>query len=145
MGGSVNSSNDDDTLQIKNTILGEGLEGKVLLTGYLNDDKVGEYYRNASGYIFPSYNEGFGLPMLEAMRFNLPIAAANNTCLPEIGKDAAIYFDPYNLDDLAGSIQKIITRDKDVLEALARQSAVLSSFSWDKAALEITAICCSIS
>ena len=141
VGGSGNSSNDDDTFDIKNSILEEHLEGKVLLTGYLNDDEVGAYYRNASGYIFPSYNEGFGLPMLEAMRFNLPIAAANNTCLPEIGKDAAIYFDPFNMDELVHALQKLVQGDDEVLKSIECQHYVLSKYSWKKAALEITAIC----
>jgi len=145
VGGAGNSTSDDDSELIINTIQEHGLEDKVLLKGYLSDDEVSFFYQKASGYIFPSYNEGFGLPLLEAIRFNLPIAAANNTCLPEIGKDAAIYFDPFNMEDMAGAIQKIMGRDETILSTLSNQSSVLSSYSWSKAVLEIKAICYSIS
>jgi len=145
VGGAGNSTSDDDSELIKNTIQEHGLEDKVLLEGYLSDDEVSFYYQKASSYIFPSYNEGFGLPLLEAMRFNLPIAAANNTSLPEIGKDAAIYFDPFNMEDMAGAIQKIMGRDETTLSTLSKQTKVLSSYSWSKAVLEIKAICYSIS
>jgi glycosyltransferase involved in cell wall biosynthesis len=145
IGGSGNSKSDDDTNSIKKIIADEGLEGKVLLKGYLKDEEIRDYYTRASGYIFPSYNEGFGLPLLEAMCFNLPVAAANNTCLPEIGKDGAIYFNPFNMDELVNILGKIIRKDEDVLRTIKHQTTVLSQYSWNKSLLEITAICTSIS
>ena len=141
VGGKVHSIADDDFSSIKSTIQELGLENQVILKGYLKDEEVAHYYRNASGYVFPSYNEGFGLPMLEAMRFNLPIAAANNTCLPEIGKDAAIYFNPFNMDELVHALHKLMQRDGEVLKSIEHQHDVLSKYSWKQAALEITAIC----
>jgi len=141
VGGSSNSKLDDETEQIKSLILNEGLNENIILKGYVDDEELTSYYKNASGYIFPSYNEGFGLPILEAMKFRLPIAASNNTCLPEIAKNAAIYFDPYNLLELELAIKKIISIDQDVLDSLSFQSSVLAEYSWDKAALEIYSIC----
>ena len=141
VGGKVHSKADDDFSSIKNTIQASGLENHVILKGYLKDEEIALYYGNASGYVFPSYNEGFGLPMLEAMKFRIPVAAANNTCLPEIGKDAAIYFNPHKIDELVLSLQKLMRRDDEVLKSIERQQDVLSNFSWKKAALEITAIC----
>jgi glycosyltransferase involved in cell wall biosynthesis len=141
VGGLGTSKNDDDSIQIQQAIEEDGFNDKVILVGYCSDAELTAYYSNASGYIFPSYNEGFGLPLLEAMRFNLPIAAANNTCLPEIGKEAAIYFDPYNMDETNDFIQKIMHKDADVLKSISYQSAVLAQYSWAKAALEISNIC----
>jgi glycosyltransferase involved in cell wall biosynthesis len=145
VGGKVHSSTDDDSSLIIQTIHQEGLFDRVHLIGHVQDKELVEYYKNAKGYIFPSYNEGFGLPMLEAMKFNLPIAAANNTSLPEIGGNGAIYFDPFNINEIARAIRQIIEREKIVKDSLAQQPTVLSSYSWEKAALEITAICKAIS
>ncbi|MEY2596905.1 MAG: hypothetical protein RI965_2177 [Bacteroidota bacterium] len=145
VGGKVHSSKDDDSSLIIQTIHQEGLVDRVHLIGHVDDKELEEYYKNAKGYIFPSYNEGFGLPMLEAMKFNLPIAAANNTCLPEIGGNGAIYFDPFDVNEIAQAILQIIYIEKIVEDSLAQQPTVLSSYSWKKAALEITDICKAIS
>ena len=135
------SKNDDDSIQIKDAIEEEGLSDKVILVGHCSDAELMTYYSEASGYVFPSYNEGFGLPLLEAMQFNLPIAAANNTCLPEIGKEAAIYFDPFNMDETVHAIQKIFHADEEVIKSISNQPSVLAQYSWNKAALEISNIC----
>ncbi len=141
IGGAAQSQLDDDSIAIRETIEALGLTQQVHLLGYVKDDVLAHYYSKASGYIFPSYNEGFGLPLLEAMRFGLPIAAADNTCLPEIGKNAAIYFDPHNVSDIAKSIKKIMAKDQDVMDSLTNQEAVLSNYTWKKAVLEISTIC----
>jgi len=141
IGGAAQSQLDDDSITIRETIQVLGLTQQVHLLGYVKDDVLAHYYSKASGYIFPSYNEGFGLPLLEAMKFGLPIAAADNTCLPEIGKNAAIYFDPLNASDIAKSIKKIMAKDQDVMDSLSNQEAILSNYSWEKAVLEISAIC----
>lgn len=140
IGAASKSQFDDDSIAISEAIEALGLTRQVHLLGYVNDDVLAQYYSKASGYIFPSYNEGFGLPLLEAMKFGLPIAAADNTCLPEIGKHAAIYFDPHNVSDIAKSIKKIMAKDQDVMDSLTHQEAVLSNYTWEKAVLEISAI-----
>lgn len=141
VGGSIASRNDDDTENIKKTIKNLGLSTRVHLMGYVQDEYLGDFYKNASGYIFPSYNEGFGLPVLEAMEFGLPIAAANNSCLPEVAKDAAIYFNPFDVNEIQEAICKILTNDPVLLATLERQPTVLSQYSWSKAVLEIVNIC----
>ena len=141
IGGSGNSTADDDSAFVRETIEQENLKGRVHLVGYIEDKELAFYYANASGYVFPSYNEGFGLPLLEAMKFGLPIAAANNTCLPEIGKNAAIYFDPRNMNEMASAMTEIMGKGEEITAAIRHQTTVLSGYSWEKAALEITAIC----
>jgi glycosyltransferase involved in cell wall biosynthesis len=141
VGGPGNSKNDDSSVQVKNTIEEEGLREKVIIVGYCDDAELLVYYNHASGYVFPSYNEGFGLPILEAMKFNLPIAASNNTCLPEIGGIGAIYFDPFAIDETVVAIQKIMHKDEEVVKTIQHQPAVLAQYSWNKAALDISTIC----
>jgi len=85
----------DDTVAIQQTIKELGLQDHVICTGYLSDAAVAQAYEHASLYVFASYNEGFGLPLLEAFKFKLPVLIANNSCLPEVAADAAISFDPF--------------------------------------------------
>ncbi|MCX6204967.1 MAG: glycosyltransferase family 1 protein, partial [Bacteroidetes bacterium] len=101
LAGSLKTSEyNSDQQNIIDTIQELQLNDQVILTGYLSNEALSVLYKNADLYIFPSLNEGFGLPILEAFKFNLPVLVANNSCLPEIGGDAVLSFDPFNEDDL---------------------------------------------
>lgn len=80
---------------------------KIFLTGYLNDKDLSIYFKNALFYIFPSFYEGFGLAPLEAMQYGLPILSSNLSCLPEILKDSAEYFNPNSVEDIKIAINKL--------------------------------------
>jgi glycosyltransferase involved in cell wall biosynthesis len=140
VGGAPSSVHNSDVPNIKAAIQKHNLQNQVVLTGYLSNSEVANWYANALGYVFPSYNEGFGLPVLEAMQYKLPIIAANNTCLPEIAQGGALYFDPSNTDQLAVQMQAIVTNTPAVTATLDAQPAVLQQFSWDKAAASFVAI-----
>jgi len=140
VGGAPSSVHNNDLPNIMAAIKKHNLQNQVILTGYLSNKEVANWYVNAIGYVFPSYNEGFGLPILEAMQYKLPIIAANNTCLPEIAQGGALYFDPSNTDQLAIQMQAIVTNTPAVMATLDAQPAVLQQFSWDKAAASFVAI-----
>jgi glycosyltransferase involved in cell wall biosynthesis len=140
VGGAPSSVHNNDVPNIKSAIQKHNLQNQVILTGYLSNTEVANWYANALGYVFPSYNEGFGLPLLEAMQYKLPIIAANNTCLPEIAQGGALYFDPSNTDQLAVQMQAIVTNTPAVTATLDAQPAVLQQFSWDKAAASFVAL-----
>jgi glycosyltransferase involved in cell wall biosynthesis len=140
VGGAPSSVHNSDVPNIKAAIQKHNLQNQVILTGYLSNAEVANWYANALGYVFPSYNEGFGLPILEAMQYKLPIIAANNTCLPEIAQGGALYFDPSNTDQLAVQMQAIVTNTPAVTATLDAQPAVLQQFSWDKAAASFVAL-----
>jgi glycosyltransferase involved in cell wall biosynthesis len=140
VGGAPSSVHNSDVPNIKAAIQKHNLQNQVVLTGYLSNAEVASWYANALGYVFPSYNEGFGLPILEAMQYKLPIIAANNTCLPEIAQGGALYFDPTNTDQLAVQMQAIVTNTPAVTATLDAQPAVLQQFSWDKAAASFVAL-----
>lgn len=72
------------------------------------DEELKLLYQRALVFVYPSSQEGFGLPMLEAFRNNCPIACSNASCLPEIGGDAASYFEPENAESLLNAVEKII-------------------------------------
>jgi glycosyltransferase involved in cell wall biosynthesis len=140
VGGAPNSVHNNDVPNIKAAIQKHNLQNQVILTGYLSNSDVASWYENALGYVFPSYNEGFGLPILEAMRYKLPIIAANNSCLPEIAQAGALYFDPTYIDQLAVQMQAIVNNTPAVIASINAQPAVLQQFSWDKAAASFVAI-----
>jgi glycosyltransferase involved in cell wall biosynthesis len=133
-GGSVFS---DDSLAIKAAIKKYGLSNFVHLPGYMSDEDVSTLYQHALAYVFPSYNEGFGLPALEAMAFQLPVIAANNTCLPEICKDGAIYFDPFNIAGMALQMGSLLNNEPERKRIVEKQIAVAANYSWQKSANEI--------
>jgi glycosyltransferase involved in cell wall biosynthesis len=140
VGGAPSSAHNSDVPNIKAAIQKHNLQNQVVLTGYLSNAEVANWYANALGYVFPSYNEGFGLPILEAMQYKLPIIAANNTCLPEIAQGGALYFDPSNTDQLAVQMQAIVNNTPAVTATLDAQPTVLQHFSWNKAAASFVAI-----
>jgi glycosyltransferase involved in cell wall biosynthesis len=65
-------------------------------------------YQQAALFVMPSLSEGFGIPVLEAMACGLPVAASSSTCLQEVGGDAARYFDPFSIEDIAATMHEIL-------------------------------------
>ena len=102
----------------------------VCFTGFVSDGQLKWLYQNTVCYVFPSLSEGFGLPGLEAMLEGAPVASSNATCLPEIHGDAAIYFDPLDIGDMAKKIELVIS-DKALRESLIKKGQKrVSRFNW---------------
>lgn len=93
------------------------LSDKVHLLGYLSDEELAAIWIGASFLVFPSLYEGFGIPLLEAMFFVKPIICSNVTSLPEVGGEAAIYFDPRRPDEIVKAMESVIN-DKELYKAL---------------------------
>ncbi|PIY96471.1 MAG: hypothetical protein COY66_04030 [Candidatus Kerfeldbacteria bacterium CG_4_10_14_0_8_um_filter_42_10] len=108
------------------------LKDDVIFTGFVADQELPLFYKNASLYVFPSSIEGFGLPPLEAMSYGLPVASSNAPCLPEILQDAAEYFNPTEIDDIVRVIKRLIIdeRLKDKLKTKGIEH--VEKFSWKK-------------
>ena len=133
VGTGNNKKDSDDTAAIHACIADLNLYDHVICTGYLPDEELAQWYAGASLYVFPSYNEGFGIPVLEAFQSNLPVLVANNSCLPEVGGDAVIGFDPYDVNGLADLLQQVLT-DTHLQENLKEKGKQrLAYFSWEKA------------
>lgn len=106
----------------------------IAFTGFVSEGQLRWLYEHARVYVFPSLSEGFGLPGLEAMQYGLPVASSNATCLPEVYKNAALYFDPLDINDMAEKIQ-IILDDPKVAEELAAEALKLvKTYSWHRTA-----------
>ena len=128
-----------DHARLMAEIRARGLEAWVRLPGYLPEAEVGAFYRAASGFVFPSTCEGFGLPLLEAMAGGLPAAVSGVSALPEVGGDAALYFRPEDPEDIAAKIIRLLS-DEDLRTTLrARGRERARAFTWEKTASETLA------
>lgn len=111
-----------------------GLLGRVELTGYVSEHKLQELYASADVFFFPSLYEGFGLPLLEAMASGTPIAASDCSSIPEVLGDAGLLFDPNNTQDMADTLNQLLT-DTILAEEIARKSHQRAAeFTWERAA-----------
>lgn len=89
-------------------------------------------YKNCSVFVYPSFYEGFGLPVLEAMSQGKPVITAKTSSLPEVGLDSVLYCDPDNTHEMAKIMQKVLL-DKNLRESLSQRALVRSKeFSWDR-------------
>ncbi len=114
----------------------ENFAKNVIFADFVPDEHLGIVYRDALLYVFPSLYEGFGLPPLEAMTRNIPVASSNASCLPEILGDAAVYFDPEGMAEMAEIIEKAAT-DNSLREKLIRAGQEqIKKYSWEKMAKE---------
>jgi glycosyltransferase involved in cell wall biosynthesis len=111
-----------------------GLEGEVIFTGYVPQEELPLLMSGADVFVFPSLHEGFGIPPLEAMACGAPVITSNASSLPEVVGDAGILVDPYNVDEIAEAIYKVVS-DVKLREQMRRKGLERAKlFSWKKAA-----------
>ena len=116
------------------------LKEHVIFTGFLSDSQTAQLYKHAALYVFPSVNEGFGIPILEAFAHKVPVLVAGNSCLPEVAGNAAVGFDPYNPDTLSTLIAQTIN-DTALLESLRQKGTErLTHFTWGKTLDELETV-----
>lgn len=113
----------------------ESFGDRVRFTGEISDAELISLYRGATALVLPSLYEGFGLPLLEAMQLGCPVLASTAGSLPEIGGDAALYFDPHNPASLAARLLQI---QNDTVLANLREAghARISQFSYARCAAQ---------
>lgn len=110
------------------------LENKVIFTGFISDEDLAELYNTSQLLVFPSFEEGFGLPAIEAMSCGTPVAASNCSSLPEVLGEAGRFFDPRNAENMADVIGSILGNNKE--RKLMRKQGLerAEQFMWKKAA-----------
>jgi glycosyltransferase involved in cell wall biosynthesis len=117
---------------VEQAILTSGKSDQIRCLGFVPSHHLSVIYSKATLYVQPSWYEGFGLPILEAMKFGCPVASSDRGSLPEIGGDAVVYFDPSK--DMTTTIDKLI-KSPDKLEELSALGLVQAAkFTWDNAA-----------
>lgn len=110
------------------------LESRVTVLGRIPADRLPILYQAASVLLFPSFEEGFGLPVLEAMAHGLPVVAANTSSLPEVGGEAALYADPHEPHDIAEKVLQVLEDSALREELVARGLARARQFTWRRMA-----------
>ena len=114
-----------------------GIEDSILKLGFVPIEDLVAIYNLASVYCQPSFYEGFGLPVLEAMACGTPVVAAKIAVLEEVCGDAATYINPYSVDSIKNGVKKILClNDSNHLDKIRRGKKQARKFSWKKTAKE---------
>lgn len=117
-----------------------GLGDSVLFTGYVKDGDLVELYQAAAALVFPSIEEGFGLPALEAMSCGTPVIASDTGSLPEVLGDAGRYFDPRNVASMSDAVIEVLSNGR--LQSEMRTIGLRRSkdFTWKRAAEDLLSV-----
>jgi glycosyltransferase involved in cell wall biosynthesis len=111
-----------------------GLENVVCFPGTIDEEDIPALYCGAVVFVFPSLYEGFGLPVLEAMRCGVPVIASNVSAIPEVAGDAALLIDPLNVESLSEAIWQVV-HDTALRQTLQEKGVMQAQrFSWEAAA-----------
>lgn len=113
-----------------------GIEEKVIFLNFVPDEELDILYRNALCFCLPSLYEGFGLPVLEAMKRGCPVITSKVSSLPEAGGEAALYFNPESVEDIAEKITELINNESLREKFIQKGFEQVKKFSWKKTAQE---------
>jgi len=108
----------------------------ITVTGYLLDSELDDLYARASILAFPSLDEGFGIPVLEAMAHGLPVVTSNRSALPEAAGDAALLIDPTDTESIAAALNRLTGDDGLRKDLAARGRTRAAQYTWERAANE---------
>jgi len=130
--GGSSSFNEEETKIINNS----NCEERILHSKIENDRTLVNLYSGSLAFIFPTLYEGFGIPILESLACGTPAILSNTSSLPEIGGNAAVYFDPDNSDSIVETVKKVIYDKSLSSEMIKNGHKQVNKFSWSKCALE---------
>jgi glycosyltransferase involved in cell wall biosynthesis len=109
---------------------------RITVTGYISTEQLAGWYARASIFAFPSLDEGFGMPVLEAMAAGVPVVTSNRSALPEVAGDAALLVNPESTEELTEALRRL-AQDEGLRADLARRGTARAGFfTWEKAVAE---------
>ncbi len=115
-----------------------GLQKEVIFTGFIDEDEKGYLLKGSSAFILPSFYEGLGIPVLEAMSLGVPVIVSREASLPEAGGQAAIYCDPYSIEDMARAIRETVNLKKSQRDEIIKKGLIQAKkFSWENCARQV--------
>lgn len=117
-----------------------GIENRVKFIHDATDDDLPSFYKYAKFFILPSLYEGFGLPILEAMKNGCPVITSDTSSMPEAGGDASLYIDPNDTEDISKKMKNLLEDDKLREDLIKKGYVQVKKFSWEKSARETLAI-----
>jgi len=114
--------------------------GRIHFTGFVGDDELLRLYGASDLFVFPSFYEGFGLPILEAMACGRAVACSNTSAMPEVADAAAIFFDPHSIGEMTRAMKDLLV-DAELRARMERLGLQRSAaFSWERAAQKTLAV-----
>lgn len=141
IGGKLKAHNydariDESLNKIKQNLEYEKYFNDLIFTGYLEDNERDVLFQEAKAFVFPSLYEGFGLPLIEAMNFDIPVICSDIDCFKEIGADAVKFFKAGDSKDLKNKLNEILKNKKEIDSLIKKGEERRKAFSWDKTAQE---------
>lgn len=122
--------------RIKDAVSTRPNSEKVIFTGFITDEQLVALYKNAVCFTSASLEEGFGIPILEAFACSCPVVASNAGSIPEVGGEAALYFDPKNQSEMFEKIEDVLNSEKVRQELIKKGLKRYAEFSWENLAKE---------
>jgi glycosyltransferase involved in cell wall biosynthesis len=128
---------DNETLRAAQA---DNVSPSIRFTGYVAPEHLNALYSGAACFVYPSYFEGFGLPILEAMKCGAPVIAGDRTSIPEVAGEAALLFDPFDTSSLVEALKRVLNDSEFRRTLSARGLQRASEFHWKTTArLTLTA------
>ncbi|MBI3366483.1 glycosyltransferase family 4 protein [Candidatus Roizmanbacteria bacterium] len=118
--------------QIFNEVSNLRFDRDIHFTDYVTDQQLTFLYKNAFCFVLPSFYEGFGIPILEAMSFGCPVISSFASSLPEVGNDACLYFNPTSVEDLLDKLKEVKENSKLRNDLIHKGKERVKEFSWKK-------------
>jgi glycosyltransferase involved in cell wall biosynthesis len=120
--------------KLANELKDHNLENRVHFVGYVSAGHMYAYYKNALACVFPSINEGFGMPIIESMSIGTPVITSNISSMAEVGGSAALLVDPFDVEDISQAMEKMYSDESLRAELISKGKERAQEFSWPKAA-----------
>lgn len=120
--------------RIRHELEQNGLLGEVHFLGYVTTPHLYSLYKNALACVYPSLNEGFGMPILEAMNLGTPVITSSISSMPEIAGNAALLVDPFDVEDISRAMEKLYSDSALRADLIQKGLARAKMFSWEKSA-----------
>jgi glycosyltransferase involved in cell wall biosynthesis len=115
------------------------LEGVVQL-GYVGDEELVALYRGCSAFVYPSYYEGFGFPVLEALASGAPVVTSNISSLPEVAGDAAVLIDPRSIEAIADGLERVLFDAGEAARLRVEGPIRAGLFAYDRCATQVVEV-----
>lgn len=125
---------DNQFLNIKEKIKSLKLEEGVIQTDFILDEEKVVLYKRAIALLFPSFYEGFGIPVIEAQSLGVPVITSNTSSLPEIGGNSVLYVNPYNINEISESMEKLFLNEDLRKNLIKKGYQNIKRFSYEKVA-----------
>ena len=128
--GKIFSESNPLATPVKKLVRELQLEEKVALLDFVPEQDLPALYKNALCFVYPSLYEGFGVPVLEALRMGVPVLTSDNSSLPEVAGDAALYVDAGHAESIASGMERMLTDEELRKDLVAKGERQAEKFSW---------------